>query len=60
MTTTIALTMNMEVTLLPLFGGPEIYDSFESEILVLHKNMQLEVIKAIKPFLQFLRTFDGG
>jgi hypothetical protein len=22
--------------------------------------MQLEVIKVIKPFLQFLKTFDGG
>jgi hypothetical protein len=46
--------------LLPLFGGPEISDSFENEILVLHKNMRLEVIKVIKPFLQFLKTFDGG
>ncbi len=59
-TTTIALIMNMEVTLLPLFGGLEIYDSFESEILVLHINMQLKDIKVIKPFLYFLRTFDGG
>jgi hypothetical protein len=50
----------MEVTLLPLFGGLEIYDSFESEILVLHINMQLKDIKVIKPFLYFLRTFDGG
>ncbi len=51
MTTTIALTMNMEATLLPLSGGPEIYDSFESEILVLYINMQLEVIKVVKPFV---------
>jgi hypothetical protein len=41
----------MEVTLLPFFGGPEIYDSFDNEILVLHRNMQFEVIKVIKPFL---------
>jgi hypothetical protein len=38
----------MELALLPLFGGPEIYDSFENEILVLHRNMH---IKVIKPFL---------
>ncbi len=57
MTTTIALTMNMEVTLLPLFGGPEIYDTFESEILVLHRNMHLEVIKVIKPFFVVSKNF---
>jgi hypothetical protein len=56
-TTTIALTMNMEVTLLPLFGGPEIYDTFESEILVLHRNMHLEVIKVIKPFFVVSKNF---
>jgi hypothetical protein len=38
-TTSIALTMNMEATLLPFFGGPNFFDSFENEILVLHKNM---------------------
>jgi hypothetical protein len=48
LTTTIAFLMNMETTLLPLFGGFEISDSFENEILVLHRNMQLEVIKVIK------------
>ncbi len=51
LTITIAFPMNMETTLLPLFGGLEIFDSFENEILVLHRNMQLEVIKVIKPFL---------
>jgi hypothetical protein len=56
-TTTIALIMNMEVALLPLFGGLEIYDSFESEILVLHINMQLEDIKVIKPFFVVSKNF---
>jgi hypothetical protein len=41
----------MEITLLSLFVGLEIFDSFENEILVLHRNMRLEVIKVIKPFL---------
>jgi hypothetical protein len=49
--TTIAFTMSMEATLLPLSHGPEIFDSFENEIIVLHRNMWLEVIKVIKPFL---------
>ncbi len=51
LTTTIALTINMEITLLLFSGGLEIFDSFESEILALQKNMRLEVIKVIKPFL---------
>ncbi len=59
LTITIAFTLSMEITLLPLFGGPKIFDTFESEILVLHRNMRLEVIKVIKPFLQFLTAFDG-
>ncbi len=58
LTIAIALTMNMETTLLPLFGGLEIFNSFENEILVLHKIMWLEVINVFKPFLQFLKTFD--
>jgi hypothetical protein len=41
----------MEITLLLFSGGLEIFDSFESEILALQKNMRLEVIKVIKPFL---------
>jgi hypothetical protein len=51
LTTTIALTVNMETSLLPLFGGPNISSAFENEILVLHINVWLEVIKVIKPFL---------
>jgi hypothetical protein len=51
LTTTIALTINMEITLLLFFGGLEISDSFESEILALQRNMRLKVIKVIKPFL---------
>jgi hypothetical protein len=50
----------MEITLLLFFGGLEISDSFENEILALQINMRLKVIKVIKPFLQFLKTFDGG
>jgi hypothetical protein len=33
------------------------FDLFEVEILLLHKNMQLGVIKVIKHFLEFLRFF---
>jgi len=33
------------------------YDSFESEILVLHRNMQLEVIKVIKPLFVVSKNF---
>jgi hypothetical protein len=51
--------MDMEVTLLQLFNGLEIFKLFEVEIFLLHKNMQMEVIKIVKPFLEFLRSFDA-
>jgi hypothetical protein len=35
----------------------EIFDPFEIEIMFLHKNMRLEVIKMIKYFFGFLEVF---
>jgi hypothetical protein len=35
----------------------EIFDLFEIEILLLHKNMQPKVIKVIKYFKNFLEVF---
>jgi len=58
LTITITLTMETEVTLLELSIKPKTFDLFEVEIHFLHKNMQLEVIKVIKPFLEFLKSFD--
>jgi hypothetical protein len=49
----------MEIALLQLFNWLEIFNLFEVKILLLHKNMQMEVIKIIKPFLEFLRSFDA-
>ncbi len=46
--------MEMEPQLLELFVGPKIFNLFEAKICFLQKNMQLEVIKVIKPFLEFL------
>jgi hypothetical protein len=43
--------------LLELSIGPEIFDLFEVEICLLHKNMRLEVIKVIKHFLEFPNSF---
>jgi hypothetical protein len=40
-----------------VFSGFKISESFENEILALQKNMWVEVIKVIKPFLQFLENF---
>jgi hypothetical protein len=39
LTIAIALIVNMKTTLLPFFGGPEIFNSFEDEILILYRNM---------------------
>jgi len=37
----------------------EVFEPFEVEILLLHNNMWLEVIRMIKPFLDFLKSFDA-
>ncbi len=57
LTTTITLIMEMEATLLQLCIGPKMSDPFEAKILFLKKNMWLELIKVIKPFLEFLKFF---
>ncbi len=51
--------MDMEVVLLQLFNGLEVFNLFEAKIFFLHKNMWMEMIKIIKPFLEFLRSFDA-
>jgi hypothetical protein len=57
LTITITLTMTMEAMLLQLFSSFEVFDPFEAKILLLHRNMRLEVIKVIKQLLNFLRFF---
>jgi hypothetical protein len=49
--------MTMEAMLLQLFSSFEVFDPFEAKILLLHRNMRLEVIKVIKQLLNFLRFF---
>jgi phage-related protein len=48
LTTNITHTMEMEATLLGLSIKSKISNPFEAKILLLHMNMLLEVIKAIK------------
>lgn len=50
--------MNMKVELLEFFSKPELSHPFEVDILLLHRNKGLEVMKVIKPFWGFLRSFN--
>jgi hypothetical protein len=59
LTIAITLIVNMEPKLLQLSSPSKVSDPFEVEILLLHRNMQLEVIKVINPFLDFLRSIDA-
>jgi hypothetical protein len=52
-------TMNMETKLVWFFGGFEFFDLVEAKIFLLHISMSQEVIKVIKPFLDFLKYFDA-
>jgi hypothetical protein len=49
----------MEDKLLQLFKSLEIFDPFDFKVLLLQKNIQLEVIKVIKPFLELMKLFDA-
>jgi hypothetical protein len=53
--TIVILIMNMEIELLQLSNPCKVLDLFEVKILLLHRNMQLEVIKVIKPSFDFLK-----
>ncbi len=35
------------------------FDAFDVEIFIFQNNMQGEVVKVIKPFLQFLKVYDA-
>jgi hypothetical protein len=50
LTTIITFITNMEVTLLHLSIGFEIFNPIQAKIVLLHMNMQLEVIKVINFF----------
>jgi hypothetical protein len=49
----------VEAKLLQLFKSLEIFDPFDRKVLLLQSNMQLEVIKPIKPFLELMKSFDA-
>jgi hypothetical protein len=34
-------------------------DAFDIELNIFENNMQVEVVKVIKPFLQFLQAYDS-
>jgi hypothetical protein len=35
-----------------------VLDAFDIEFFIFQSNLQVEVIKVIKPFLQFLKVYD--
>jgi hypothetical protein len=58
-----ALNINLSVTMaymsrIPLVDGGETFDQFDIDLHLLRKNMWQEVVKVIRPFQQFLKSFD--
>ncbi len=49
----------MEFQLDPFADGNETCDQFDVELQILSKTMWQEVMKVIRPILQFLKTFDS-
>jgi hypothetical protein len=35
-----------------------VLDAFDVEVFIFQSNLQIEVVKVIKPFLQFLKVYD--
>jgi hypothetical protein len=50
----------MEFEVDPLVDGNKTFDIFDVEFHMLNKNMWQEVLKVIKFFLEFLKTFDSN
>jgi hypothetical protein len=51
--------MAMEFQQYPFIDGSETCDQLDVELQMLNKNMRQEVVKVIKPFLQFLKAFNS-
>jgi hypothetical protein len=52
--------MVMEVETNPPINGSETFDQFDVELHLLNINMQKEVVKMIKPFLNILKVANNG
>jgi hypothetical protein len=50
--------MTMKVETNPIVDGSETFDQFDVELHLLNINMWQEVVKVIKYFLEFFKTFD--
>jgi hypothetical protein len=51
--------INLTLTLETKMGkATNVLDAFDVEVFIFQSNLQVEVVKVIKPFLQFLKVYD--
>jgi hypothetical protein len=53
--TFINLTLALETK---MGQATNVLDAFDVEVFIFQSNLQIEVVKVIKPFLQFLKVYD--
>jgi len=58
--TCINLTLTLEVEVGQAIDVSYVLDAFHVELFIFQNNMQVKVIKVIKPFLQFLQAYDSN
>jgi hypothetical protein len=58
--TCINLTLTLEVEVGQVIDVFDVLDAFHVELFIFQDNIQVEVIKVIKPFLQFLQAYDSN
>jgi hypothetical protein len=53
------LTLIFEVKVGHAINVFDVLDACDVELIIFQNNMQAEVVKVIKPFLQFLQPYDS-
>jgi hypothetical protein len=53
------LTMTLEVEVGKAIDVFDALDAFDVELIIFQNDMQIKVVKVIKPFLQFLQTYNS-
>jgi hypothetical protein len=51
--------MTLEVEVGKTIDVFDALDAFDVELIIFQNNMQIKVVKVIKPFLQFLQTYNS-
>ncbi len=55
----ISMTLTLEVEMGEPTNALDVIDDFDVDVFIFQNNMWVQVVKVIKPFLQFLKVYDS-